>query len=105
MVASGLMTAFFIVFCMAQITGTTDPTTGQAATASYIMNPALALIYQAIPTSTTTDGNLFAEIVQAICVYIIVPMIGGVIGFYLSDFIKKMNGMKLAETDQPRALK
>ena len=99
----GFMTALFIVFCMAQITGSADPTTGQAVTAGYILNPALALVYQAIPVSA--EGNLFALIVQAICVYILVPMVGGVIGFCLSDLMKKMNGMTLAETDQPRELK
>lgn len=104
MVVSGFMTALFIIFCMAQITGTADATTGQTVTAGYILNPALALVYQAIPTSVE-NGNLFAAIVQAICVYMILPMVGGVIGFYLSDLMKKLNDMQLAETDQPRELK
>ena len=99
MVTMGFMTATFIVFCLAQIMAQTDATTGASSTIGFIFNPAIALVFQAIPIKET-----FAVIVQAICVYVVVPIVGGIIGFYISDFLKKMNGMKLVEEEQPREL-
>lgn len=52
---------------------------------AFIMNPAAALMYQILPTTANGIGELAGLAGLALTAYIIFPMIGGVIGFYLSD--------------------
>ena len=59
---------------------------------NFIMNPAVALMLQIFPTTGENFGEIFGGICQAISLYAIIPMIGGVIGFYLSDFTSKLSG-------------
>ncbi len=58
---------------------------------SFIFNPVIALMYQILPS--TADG--FGELAQlaglAVAAYILVPMLGGVIGFYLSDVTTRLS--------------
>ncbi|MBR3252613.1 aquaporin [Candidatus Saccharibacteria bacterium] len=58
---------------------------------NFIVNPASALMFQIFPTSGENFGEIFGGICQALSVYAILPMIGGVIGFYLSDFMAKLS--------------
>lgn len=60
-------------------------------TMSVIFNPAIALMLQILPTSAAGFGELLAALGLAAAAYIIVPMVGGVIGFYLSDFATKLS--------------
>ena len=53
---------------------------------NFIFNPAVALMMQIFPQSGADFGEIFGGICQALSIYAILPMIGGVIGFYLSDF-------------------
>ena len=58
---------------------------------SFVMNPAAAMMLQIFPSSGDDFGQIFGGICQALSLYAIIPMIGGVIGFYLSDFTSKLS--------------
>ena len=59
---------------------------------NFIFNPALAMMYQIFPTAGESFGEILGGICQALSIYALFPMIGGVIGFYLSDFTSKLSG-------------
>ncbi len=59
---------------------------------NFIANPAVALMFQIFPTSGENFGEIFGGICQALSVFALLPMIGGVLGFYLSDFTAKLSG-------------
>ena len=50
-----------------------------------MMNPAISLMYQILPQAADGVGELLLEIGKALFTYVLFPMIGGVVGFYLSD--------------------
>lgn len=58
---------------------------------NFIMNPAVALMLQIFPTAGESFGEILGGICQALSVFALLPMIGGVIGFYLSDFTSKLS--------------
>lgn len=58
---------------------------------NFIMNPAVAMMMQIFPTGGEF-GEIIGGICQALSAFVIIPMIGGVIGFYLSDFNSKLIG-------------
>lgn len=58
---------------------------------NFIFNPAVALMMQIFPTAGENFGEILGGICQALSIYAIIPMIGGVVGFYLSDFAKKLS--------------
>lgn len=57
---------------------------------NFIFNPAAALMYGILPSVADGIGELAAMAGLALAAYVVVPMIGGVIGFYLSDFAGKL---------------
>lgn len=59
---------------------------------SFVMNPAVAMMLQIFPTSGDSFGQILGGICQALSAFALLPMIGGVIGFYLSDFTSKLSG-------------
>lgn len=59
---------------------------------NFIFNPASALMYQIFPTAGEDFGVIMGGIGQALAVYALFPMIGGVLGFYLSDFTARLSG-------------
>ena len=59
---------------------------------NFIANPAVALMYQVLPTGGENFGVVLGDIFQALAVYVILPMIGGVIGFAISDVATKLSG-------------
>ena len=61
-------------------------------TSSIIFNPASALMYGILPTTAENFGALASAAGLALAVYVFVPMLGGVIGFYLSDIATKLAG-------------
>lgn len=63
-----------------------------AAQDSFIFNPAAALMYQILPTTADGIGELMGMAGLALAAYIVVPMIGGVLGFWLSDLSGKLAG-------------
>lgn len=58
---------------------------------NFIFNPAIAMMYQIFPTAGDNFGEILGGICQALSIYAIFPMIGGVVGFYLSDFMSKLS--------------
>lgn len=58
---------------------------------NFIFNPAVALMMQIFPTAGESFGEVLGGICQALSIYALFPMIGGVIGFYLSDFTAKLS--------------
>lgn len=61
---------------------------------NFVFNPATALMLQIFPTAGESFGEVFGGICSALATFVIFPMIGGVIGFYLSDFAGKLSGEK-----------
>ena len=58
---------------------------------NFIVNPAAALMFQIFPSAGENFGEIFGGICQALSIYAILPAIGGVLGFYLSDFAGKLS--------------
>lgn len=58
---------------------------------NFIMNPAIAMMMQIFPTTGDNFGEVIGGIFQALSVFALLPMIGGVVGFYLSDFTAKLS--------------
>ncbi len=58
---------------------------------NFIFNPAAALMFQIFPTAGESFGEIMGGVCQALSVYCILPMVGGVLGFYLSDFAGKLS--------------
>ena len=61
---------------------------------NFIVNPASALMFQIFPTTGENFGEIFGGICQALSIYAILPMVAGVIGFYISDFTARLSGEK-----------
>lgn len=59
---------------------------------NFIFNPATALMLKIFPTSGDNFGEIIGGICQALSVYAVLPMIGGVLGFYLSEFTSRLSG-------------
>lgn len=59
---------------------------------NFIYNPALAMMLKIFPTSGENFGEILGGICQALSAYAILPMIGGVAGFYLADFTGRLSG-------------
>ena len=59
---------------------------------NFVYNPAAALMFQIFPSSGESFGEVFGGICQALSIYAFLPMIGGVVGFYHSDFMGKLSG-------------
>ena len=58
---------------------------------NFVFNPSVALMMQIFPTAGENFGEILGGICQALSIYVLIPMIGGVVGFYLSDFSKKLS--------------
>lgn len=52
---------------------------------NFTMNPAIAIMYQIFPSSAENFGELMGQIALSGATYIIIPMIGGILGSFLSD--------------------
>ena len=58
---------------------------------NFVFNPAVALMMQIFPTAGENFGEILGGICQALSIYALIPMIGGVVGFYLSKKKKKLS--------------
>ena len=61
----------------------------------FIMNPAAAFMYGLLPTSAEGMDSLFGQLMPMLVTYVIFPIVGGILGFYLSDFANKLSGKEL----------
>lgn len=59
---------------------------------NFVFNPATALMFQIFPTAGENFGEILGGVCQALSIYALLPAIGGVLGFYLSDFTAKLSG-------------
>lgn len=59
---------------------------------SFMFNPATALMYQILPTAADGIGELLASAGLALAAYIVFPVIGGVLGFFLADTATRLSG-------------
>lgn len=82
-VAGGTALAFLVCFLISYVF--------VSLSNNYILNPAAALMYQIFPTAGENFGEIIAGVGQALAVYALFPMIGGVVGFYLADFTAKLS--------------
>lgn len=57
-----------------------------------IFNPASALMYGIFPTTAENFGALASGAGLTLAVYVFIPMLGGIIGFYLSDIATRLAG-------------
>ena len=58
---------------------------------SFIFNPIVALMYQILPTTAENFGELAQMAGLAVAAYIVLPVVGGVIGFYISDVATRLS--------------
>lgn len=58
---------------------------------SFVFNPIVALMYQILPTTAENFGELAQMAGLAVAAYVIVPVLGGVIGFYISDVVTRLS--------------
>lgn len=63
---------------------------------NFAMNPAVAIMYQIFPTTAENFGALMGQIALAGATYIVIPMVGGIIGSFLSDASSKLSGEEIA---------
>ena len=77
MVAGGIVLAMILVYIISANYFSLEGT--------FMLNPAVALMYQILPQSANGVGELLGGIGLALLTYVVFPMLGGVIGFYLSD--------------------
>lgn len=83
-VAGGIMLAIVLGYVVsAGFLGLSD---------NFIFNPAVALMSQIFPTTGDNFGEIMGGICQALTVFVLFPAVGGVCGFYLSDFASKLSG-------------
>lgn len=65
-----------------------------------IFNPAAALMYGILPTTAETFGALASAAGLALTVYVFIPMLGGIIGFYLSDIATRLNSAGYSHAEE-----
>lgn len=90
-IASGLTFAIIIGIVVSQSFFEFTDTT-------FVYNPAIALMYQILPSAADSFGQLMGGICLALLTYVVFPMIGGVIGFAISDVASKLIGEDCKET-------
>jgi len=54
-------------------------------TNNFILNPAIAFMHQILPNEAEGFGELMGKVALALLTYVIFPVIGGAIGFLVSD--------------------
>ena len=62
---------------------------------NFLMNPAVALMYQILPTSSTEVSDALGKIAIALGAHVVFPIIGSIVGFYISDIASVLNGEKI----------
>lgn len=70
-------------------------------TGNIIFNPASALMYGILPTTAENFGALMSGAGLALAAYVVVPILGGIIGFYLSDIATRLAKPSYNHTEEP----
>ncbi len=90
-VAGGIFFAFLFAYLIAAKFLGINPD----ATPINIMNPAAAFMYGLLPSNAEGFDALMGQLWPMLTTYVIFPVLGGVLGFYLSDFANKLSGKEL----------
>ncbi len=61
---------------------------------NFVFNPASALMMGIFPTTGESFGEVFGGIMQALSIYAIIPMLGGIAGFCISDITARLSGSR-----------
>ena len=61
----------------------------------FIMNPAAAFMYGLLPASAEGFDALMGQLMPMLVTYVVFPVLGGVIGFYVSDLANKLSHKEL----------
>ena len=69
---------------------------GIATSNVFVMNPASSLMYGLLPATAEGFDALMGALMPMLVTYVIFPIIGGIIGFYLSDISSKLSGQEYA---------
>lgn len=62
----------------------------------FVMNPAVAFVYGLFPGDAEGFDALMQALMPMLVTYVIFPVLGGALGFYLSDISSKLAGEELA---------
>lgn len=82
-VAGGIVLAFFLGYVISgAFLGLQN---------NFAFNPAIALMSQIFPTAGESFGEILGGVCEALAVFALFPVIGGICGFYISDFIGKLS--------------
>ncbi len=58
---------------------------------SFAFNPVISLMYQILPTSAEGFGELAQLAGLVLAAYVIIPIVGGIIGFFISDIVSRLS--------------
>ncbi len=58
---------------------------------AFMFNPAAALMYQILPTTADSFGELAGLAGLAVSAYVLIPMLGGILGFWISDIAARLS--------------
>lgn len=61
---------------------------------NFMLNPAAAFMYQILPTGGEGFGQVLGDVCLALVTYVVLPMVGGAIGFAISDVAARLAGEK-----------
>ena len=61
----------------------------------FILNPAIAFVYGLFPASAEGFDALMQALMPMMVTYVVFPVLGGIIGFYVSDFASKLSGHEM----------
>ena len=64
---------------------------------TFILNPAIGMIYGIFPTSAEGFDALMNALMPMVVAYVVFPIIGGILGFYASDFATLSQGEDLKD--------
>jgi glycerol uptake facilitator-like aquaporin len=64
---------------------------------TFILNPAVGMVYGIFPSSAEGFDALMKALLPMLVSYVILPVLGGIIGFFLSDFATILNGEDLKD--------
>lgn len=59
---------------------------------NFILNPAVAIMYQIFPTSAENFGTLISKVALESLVYILTPIVAGILAFFVADIAKHLSG-------------
>ena len=62
---------------------------------NFALNPAIAIMYQILPTGGENFVGLLGDIALALCTYVVFPMVGAIAGTYLADAATVLAGEEL----------